>query len=298
MKRVYILFCFCLFLGSIVQADNCNKNCNFCISPSLRYRVGDGLSYKRGYQTAELCLGFKQCCLIPFVDAQIHHIEKNCAFQVRNSIRNRDWRNESWAASLGFGFRELVNNGCQTFGIYGFYDIRYLARQRLEQWSAGFELLGYPLDLRANVYLPFGKRQVVESTRNFDFPGGFVAREIDYQEALWRFDMEVGRCFFRQCSCLNVYAAAGPYFFGSTFNGCNGGRMHLGGMARVATCLCNFLELGLYVTHDPIYRTNVQAEISLSFRFPRSMRGCPCCCRIYRNEIIMTKRRCVFKTNF
>jgi hypothetical protein len=259
--------------------DPCYPNGGFYeFIPSLLYRGGSGRGYRNGYGTLALFLAQYDCCSksYPFVDLRCHRIADG----------GRD------AANVGLGFRKFSCDWGQMVGANVYYDYRSFRHGHFHQAGLGLELLGPCWDVRANGYLPFGKKRSLTSTSVYDYPGGYVVIANEYHIGLWGVDFEVGKTLF--CNRIaNVYAAAGPYFYGRTSIG-----NVIGGMGRVEAAFSRYLTARLYVTYDQLFKTKVQGEVMLSL---------PLCChrcweclfmRVERNEIIVTDRNCCYETNY
>ncbi len=87
-------------------------------------------------------------------------------WQDRNSIFFTDLRarfdnDEGREGNFGFGYRHMNPNGWNP-GVYGYYDARRSPSGNVfQQLTLGAEMLSADFDLRANLYIPFGKREYV-----------------------------------------------------------------------------------------------------------------------------------------
>lgn len=97
--------------------------------------------------------------------------------------------------SLGLGARRMLDNGWNV-GAYGFVDHRRTQYDNtFNQTTFGFEALGRDVDLRANVYTPFGTdARMLSSSETGTISGDslFVTSTTQEERALPGFDVEAG----------------------------------------------------------------------------------------------------------
>ena len=97
--------------------------------------------------------------------------------------------------SIGAGVRRMLENGW-NIGAYGFVDHRRTQYDNtFNQTTFGFEALGRDLDLRANIYTPFGNdSRMLSSSSAGSVSGGslFVTTTVQEERALPGFDVEAG----------------------------------------------------------------------------------------------------------
>jgi hypothetical protein len=93
-----------------------------------------------------------------------------------------------------------------------------------------------------------------------------------------------------------VYAASGGYYYQEICQNVVGGKF------RVNIRLFNTLTLDCMMTYDPVYRTKIQGQVGLNFRFgcsekkPRLQQTLTQPVR--RNEIMVLDQYCTWKKNF
>lgn len=255
----------------------------FAFYPSVSSRLGNGQGYHRGYQSLEAFFALYDYAYntYPFLDLRAHVLN-----------------NGGFAGNFGVGWREFSPTLEEMFGVNLYYDCRKIPGGWFNQYGAGVEALGFcGWDLRANAYIPFGNEKSRAEITTFHFPGDFFAIRHEFKTTLWRFELEVGRQL--NMRCLDVYVAAGPYLLGASECGCGSKEQFFGGMGRLSIGLCDCISLDLYASHDCIYNTRGQVQLTFGMPFPRALE---CCSYLFsppeRQEIIPTKKTCTFKTNY
>lgn len=97
--------------------------------------------------------------------------------------------------SIGVGVRHMLENDW-NIGAYGFVDHRRTNYDNtFNQTTVGFEALGRDVDLRANIYTPFGNDSRTLSTSDAGSVSGgslFVTTTVQEERALPGFDVEAG----------------------------------------------------------------------------------------------------------
>ena len=245
--------------------------------PFFELEIGAGRSYRNGYETAGLFFGkWIDALNYPFLDLRFHSVG--------------DGRS---AANAGIGWRSFSCTCEEMFGANLFYDYRHLSKGSLHQLGLGIELFGRCWDFRANGYKSIGRNRVFIDRTVFNYPDDFFAQRKKYKAGMWGLDTEVGMYLINKC-CFSLYAAAGPYYYGSQC--CN----HLiGGMGRMKLDFNRYLSVGASVTHDRLFHTRFQGEIVLSLPLCYAAR----CCAFFfepvrRNPIIVAEKICCWTTNF
>ncbi len=141
-----------------------------------------------------------------------------------SDIRARFDNSDNNEGNFGFGVRQMQSNGW-NLGAYGYYDRRHSETGKYyNQATLGVEALTQNLDLRANVYQPFGSRshvlsstaggtsaQISGSTVQIVTTSGSETREV----AMGGFDAEVGirMPVFSKDDTTQLRAYAGGYHF-------------------------------------------------------------------------------------
>lgn len=282
---VYIVGVVLLFLSSTSFAS---FDENFSLR--LGYRSKEGLGYKKNYGTLGVFFAPVTCCnistLVPLIDLRAHLLE-----------------NGRWAGNAGVGVRGFLSNQL-VYGINLFYDYRNTSFHSYNQVGFGAELLNCFVDVRVNGYVPLGKKNNPGGEKTFLYTGGFFARRRLHERAYRYAQLEFGKgCQF---SCFSPYLAVGPYFVRSHR------KQAAGVMWRLTATCCNSLTLEVAGTRDHIFKNRCQFFVGIDFSLLGAIsknlgNGFGCCCknlcdrlreRIYRNEIIVLKRKCVWKTNY
>lgn len=265
------------FCGPVCDSP-CYPCCGFAFIPSIQYRGGRGLGYKRGYETAELFIASYDPCYndYPFLDLKAHAVDKG-----------------DFAANVGLGWRFFTCNYDEMLGFNIYYDYRRVKHTDLQEIGLGFEYFGSCLDVHLNGYIPVGNKNALLSTDYFNYQGGFFARRKRFESSMWGIDLEVGK-YLICCGCFDLYVGLGPYFYGSQC--CNS---FVGGRGRLEADIGRYLTLGMYITHDRYYNTTVQGEVILSLPFGAVAQCCECLFRpVIRNDIIVTEKLNTWKSNF
>jgi len=181
---------------------------------------GKGIGYKKGYTTLE---GFfvvpstLENDWVPFLD-----------------IRGHVFNDGHPAANAGLGLRYLSS---RVWGANIYYDYRKTSRVHYNQIGAGLETLGNVWDFRINGYFPVGKRESGSYRFKFDhFKGHRMILKSKKEFAMIGGNAEVGAHAYHSRK-MDLYAAAGPYYFAGH------GRSTWGGERRLAFTGFNFLRL-------------------------------------------------------
>lgn len=255
------------------------RNLYLAVIPTGIYRGGNGRSYRNGYEALDVFAAFyhEDSYCYPFFDGEIYRVDRG-----------------HLAFNTGLGFRRFSSDYCELFGINAYYDFRHFSEGDLHQIGLGLELFSKFWDFRFNGYLPVGKKQLFVDSSLFTFTGDFFARSNEYISAMWGFDLEIGKTIF--CSrCLNLYAAAGPYYYNS--RGCC--NSIIGGQGRLRAYVNRYLSFGFYISYDRLFRTKAQGEVALSFPVTCILHCWKCLFpRVERNGIITADKICCWETNF
>lgn len=255
----------------------------------LSYRGKRGLGYHKGYATFGLFYipSFACCDAQPIFDVRLHRID--------------DGR---FASNVGVGYRKRF--GEDIGGINVFYDYRDSQVDAYHQIGIGAEWFNPCFDIRVNGYFPIGPT-TRHSSQNFVFIGGPVAERHIREHAIYLAELEAGKnyTFF---SCWNIYAAVGPYYFKSRHH-----ENAYGAKWRARTLLWDALTLEVAGTYDHIFKNRVQFYVGVDLPVKKLMcnfldifckKICECVCEdkmrtpIYRNEMIVLRRSCFWRTNY
>lgn len=169
--------------------------------------------------------------------------------------------NPSGGASLNVGWRYFVDDLDRVFGIHAGYDYDPGHNREYNQFTVGFESLGRYIDYRANGYLPFGnKTNVLSSGLNgqvaFNQNNIIFGRVRGIESAMTGFNAEVGG----PIPILGRYGVStyvGAYFF----DGSDTGNI-TGFSSRTQGQVNEDLSVGVQVSHDSVFQTDVQMQVT------------------------------------
>lgn len=236
---------------------------------SIRHIEGRGIGYNQGYTTLE---GFfaadpEELGVMPFLDVRGHLFDNGKA-----------------AANAGIGLRKI--DGCYVYGLNAYYDYRNVRKTHYNQLGLGFEMLGDRWDFRINGYLPVGKKSSAISSSAFSrFSGHYLFLTQKHQFAMKGADAELGWRFgtFRN---LDLYAAAGPYYF----NGLMGPKVW-GGKGRLAAKYKDYVTLEVSNSYDRMFHNNFQFQFT--FTVPFGGRSSECqqslCNTCYTPDVLISR---------
>lgn len=249
----------------------------------VRHIEAKGIGYNKGYTTVE---GFfvipstLENDWVPFLD-----------------IRGHVFNDGRPAANAGLGLRYLSS---RVWGANIYYDYRKTSRVHYNQIGAGLETLGNIWDFRINGYFPVGKRESGSYHFKFDrFKGNRMILKSKREFAMIGGNAEVGAHAYHSRK-VDLYAAAGPYYFAGQ------GRSTWGGEGRLAFTGFNCLRLQVSGSYDRIFKGIVQGEIGLFYSWGEKKmvkkRECMDCCdsrmivkralqRVDRQEIIVASHK-------
>ncbi|MCA9083872.1 MAG: right-handed parallel beta-helix repeat-containing protein [Planctomycetaceae bacterium] len=167
--------------------------------------------------------------------------------------------NGGLAWSFGGGYRHYVTAWDTIVGGYAYHDGDDITGAQFKQWSVGGELLSNGWEARANYYNPYGNTSSQTGTRIDPASAVFVGNNIQFTrinsfaEALKGFDAEIGWLLpgdFAERIDLRAFGG-GYYYEGVGLPGFSGYS------ARLQADIANWLELGLKLTDDDVFDTNV-----------------------------------------
>lgn len=242
----------------------------------IRHIEPKGLGYNKGYTSLDLFLTMPnmQGCFLPFVD-----------------LRGHSFNDGKWAANAGIGLRYLAEDLRRVFGINAYYDYRLTNKRHYNQASMGLEALGKRWDFRANGYVVVtGKRS---HPYNFEFSLDTFLLTARREYSMSGADGEIGYHF--PMRCVNLYAAAGPYYYTSD----KMGKSTTGGRLRAELTFFTYFELEGIVSYDHLFRWIGQGALSLNFPFGARKTVCRedlslqkrLFQKVQHNEIIVLKKR-------
>lgn len=197
--------------------------------------------------------------LMPFV-----RVEDNMFFMDSRLARaNRG----GLAWSFGGGARHYFADTDTILGINGFYDKDEISGASFEQWGAGAELLGPVWDLRGNWYNPFGTNDTLLGTAAVANSATFVGNSLQFDQvrtlasAFQGFDAEAGALLPGEfADRYQVRGFGGGYWYDG------GGSADISGWkARLEARPFEVLELGLQVSDDNFFNTNVTFNAAIHF---------------------------------
>ncbi|MBW4469869.1 MAG: right-handed parallel beta-helix repeat-containing protein [Stenomitos rutilans HA7619-LM2] len=188
------------------------------------------------------------------------------------------------SANLVVGHRFFDAKSDRIYGGYLAFDHRNTGNNGFNQIGLGLETLGNTWDARANVYLPIGDtRQLaaesisntVTATSNPFFQSNFLAinRTIQqqitqrYEAAGTGFDVEAGGKIARLGRSGDLRGYGGLYYFSLP-----GGDNTVGLRARLEARPTDTLQLGLTLSNDNTFGTNVAFTVGITFPQSRPRR--------------------------
>lgn len=169
------------------------------------------------------------------------------------------------AWSFGGGYRQYLPAWDAVVGVNSYFDRDQLTGAHFKQWGIGAEILAHAWEARANWYEPFDRTSTLTGTRinpgSAEFEESFLLFERinTFAEALQGFDAELGILLpGKFAERFGVRAFGGGYSFEGEglprFNGVSG---------RLQADLGGWLELGLKLTDDEVFHTNVNFNVTV-----------------------------------
>ncbi|MBF2027079.1 MAG: right-handed parallel beta-helix repeat-containing protein, partial [Oscillatoriales cyanobacterium C42_A2020_001] len=219
-------------------------------------------------------------------------------------------------ANLVLGHRFYDSKSDRIYGGYLAFDHRNTGKNGFNQIGLGVETLGKSWDARLNAYLPIGDTRQLASERTNSFAtalsdpffqGNFLARnrtllqQIDrrYEAAAAGVDVEAGGKIASLGQFGELRGYGGLYYFGAP-----GGEGTVGWRTRLEARPTENLQLGLALSRDNNYGTNLVFNVGVTFPINRSNRDSvrePLLARlgdsVYRNSnIVIDQQREVRQT--
>lgn len=171
------------------------------------------------------------------------------------------------AWSFGGGYRQYITAWDTVVGGYGYFDRDQISGAHFKQWSVGAELISQRWEARANFYQPFGETSEQTASRVDTTSVTFVDQNIQFTpintfaEALEGYDAEFGFLFPGKFSeRVDLRGFGGGY----SYEGVGQSRF-AGFSARLQADIGEWLELGLKLTDDEVFHTNVTFNAIVHF---------------------------------
>lgn len=229
-------------VSSAPPVEKTEPECDISKQPyrlGVRHIEANGIGYNRGYTTLE---GF-------FTPPSLANTRILPFFDIRGHIFN----DGKWAANAGMGVRYTSN---VVWGVNAYYDYRGTQHKKYNQIGIGFEVLDEKWDFRANGYFPVGRRRShFYDTKFYGFEGHSMILSQKREFAMTGGNAEAGG-YFHPCAHIDLYAAAGPYYFSGE------GKNAAGGEGRLKATFWNYFALQASYSYDSVFRNIVQGEIS------------------------------------
>lgn len=192
------------------------------------------------------------------------------------SIRTRMDDSDGVEGNFGLGIRHMLDSGW-NLGSYAYFDRRRTEWEHyFSQVTLGLEALSLDWDLRANAYLPQGRRMhQVDALNTAEVSGASVVFRGGEERAMRGFDAEVGwrLPLFEADAAQQLRVYAGGYHFTAdnapdiTGRGCG---------PRWCSTRCPACGMARASASAPNGRTTIRAAARVSSR-----PGCVCRCRIF-----------------
>ncbi len=221
--------------------------CDITVMPdriTARHIESQGIGYNQGYTTIE---GFfaqpngVNSSFVPFLD-----------------LRGHVFNDGKLAANAGIGLRHLSS---MVWGFNAYYDYRKTKRQNYNQVALGLEALGEIWDFRLNGYCPIGRTKSHFYHAKFHaFKQHHMILSLKREFAMAGTNAEIG-AHFRAGQYVDLYAAAGPYYFVGE------GKNAIGGQGRLYSKICDYLGLEVRGSYDNLFKGIIQGELSVIIPF-------------------------------
>lgn len=242
---------------------------------SLSHTEGRAPGYRKGYTTVGIFLApscLSTNCFQGFIDGKAYYFNDG-----------------KLAASVGGGVRWFGPRSDIAFGVNAYYDYRRFHGHDFNQLGVGFEVLSSLWDVRVNGYIPVGKRTFHDRT-SIDFSDGYIELRKKCAYMWSGLDAEVGTWLQRktECNWFGIYVAGGPYYYFSDRQNSFNEREHshaFGGRVRALARICDYVDVSVSATYDPVWRAGAQGQISIAIPLDGSLfdrsscRARSSCCR-------------------
>ena len=226
-----------------------DEPCDITVMPerlTARHIEAKGIGYNQGYSTIE---GFfthpdwTSGKFVPFLD-----------------VRGHIFNNGKPAANAGVGLRYLDS---MVWGLNAYYDYRKTEHQNYNQVALGFEALGLGevWDFRLNGYFPVGRTKSHFYHPKFHkFKQHHMIISLKKEFAMTGTNAEAGY-HFNAGRHVDLYAAAGPYYFAGD------GKHAIGGQGRLYGTVWEYVGIEVKGSYDNVFRGIIQGEISFIIPF-------------------------------
>lgn len=171
------------------------------------------------------------------------------------------------AWSFGGGYRHYVTAWDAVIGGHGYIDRDQLTGAHFKQWSVGGEILAHGWEARANWYEPHGNTSTQTATRIDQTSAAFETNRLlfdridTFAEALRGFDAEIGFLLPGKFSeRFDIRGFGGGYWYEG-----EGQPGFAGFSTRLQADIGDWLELGLKLTDDEVFHTNVAFSATVHF---------------------------------
>jgi hypothetical protein len=226
-------------------------------------RQGFGMTFRAGHiagDTVGRSESISHIGLMPYIN-----IEDGLVFGDSRLVRGNDG---GLVWSFGSGYRHYIADWDVVLGGNGYFDRDELTGAHLKQWGVGAELLANRWEARGNYYETFGDvAPQLTGSRVDQNSVAFVNNNISYtridtfSEGLHGWDSEIGFLLPGDISeRLDLRAFGGGYYYeGDNVDG------FAGWSSRLQADIAKWLELGLKVTDDEVYRTTLSFSVAVHF---------------------------------
>ncbi|MEO2029340.1 MAG: inverse autotransporter beta domain-containing protein [Fuerstiella sp.] len=171
------------------------------------------------------------------------------------------------AYSLGTGYRHYMAAWDAVLGGNVYYDQDEISGTTFKQYGFGAELLAHDWEARGNVYSLFGATSELTGTRVAPGTALFAGNNLEFSridtfaEAIDGFDAEIGWLLPGDfAERVDLRAFGGGYMYEGQ------GLPRFGGFStRLQADIGDWLELGLKLTDDDVFKTNVAFSATVHF---------------------------------
>ena len=235
----------CSFQEECLYENESNFGADRTRRVDIRTTQGTGIGFDRGYSSLDLFL------LKPFHGSWIF-------FDGRGHVFN----DAKVAANVGFGVRQFLSSG-SILGGNIYYDCRQSTRHGFfQQIGLGIEVFRANWTVRANGYLPVGKKQKSFGDISFDKFRKHRAlfqqpNEVDFYGA----DAEVGATIYKK-GRVTVEGTAGGYYLSGKLHNQGGG-----GLARLSAKISPYITLEAQTSYDNLFKWSGWGSIALNYSF-------------------------------
>jgi hypothetical protein len=225
--------------------------------------TGPGVGYESSFANFEAFVPLSQS-----VGDNVTFLEGRLLLSTENSLTS---------GNIILGHRFLSSKSNRLYGASIAYDTRDTGKSTFHQVGVGVEILGESWDIRANAYIPVGEtrqlteERVVNTATSFSepfFQGNFLAQTRNQQQQINRrweaamtgFDLEAGVKISQLGEARDLRGYAGVYYYDAA-----GSSGFFGGKARLELRPSDTLKLGLSLSSDATFGTNLVFQVGASF---------------------------------